>query len=235
MGLLFNKKSLCALAAGLFVSMISATEALAAPIAGLYSTGVDNAGVVRPTNTGLADLHYTVTTPGYILNDARWGSPWLPNTATAGWTALFYASNGGWSWDAGTYQITTSFTLAANEDPLTAFFTANVASDNYINQILLNGSYVGNALSGLGTFNTLNVNNYFQTGVNTLRFDVTNAPGYWGGNPAGLIVDIMSSGVSTITPPVVTAPVPEPETWAMLLAGLGLLGFAARRRTAHFY
>jgi hypothetical protein len=27
------------------------------------------------------------------------------------------------------------------------------------------------------------------------------------------------------------APVPEPETWAMLLAGLGLVGFAARRRT----
>jgi hypothetical protein len=26
------------------------------------------------------------------------------------------------------------------------------------------------------------------------------------------------------------APVPEPETYAMLLAGLGLLGFAARRR-----
>lgn len=28
----------------------------------------------------------------------------------------------------------------------------------------------------------------------------------------------------------VTAPVPEPETYAMLLAGLGLMGFAARRR-----
>jgi hypothetical protein len=26
--------------------------------------------------------------------------------------------------------------------------------------------------------------------------------------------------------------VPEPETWAMLLAGLGLVGFAARRRAA---
>ena len=26
------------------------------------------------------------------------------------------------------------------------------------------------------------------------------------------------------------APVPEPETWAMLLAGLGLVGFSARRR-----
>ena len=29
---------------------------------------------------------------------------------------------------------------------------------------------------------------------------------------------------------LVTTPVPEPETYAMLLAGLGLLGFAARRR-----
>lgn len=30
---------------------------------------------------------------------------------------------------------------------------------------------------------------------------------------------------------VATAPVPEPETYAMLLAGLGLVGFAVRRRT----
>lgn len=30
--------------------------------------------------------------------------------------------------------------------------------------------------------------------------------------------------------PEITAAVPEPETWALLLAGLGLLGFAARRK-----
>lgn len=35
----------------------------------------------------------------------------------------------------------------------------------------------------------------------------------------------------TITTGAVAAPVPEPETYAMMLAGLGLLGFAARRRT----
>lgn len=36
----------------------------------------------------------------------------------------------------------------------------------------------------------------------------------------------------TPPPPGVTpvAPVPEPETYAMLLSGLGLLGFAARRK-----
>ena len=28
------------------------------------------------------------------------------------------------------------------------------------------------------------------------------------------------------------APIPEPQTYAMLLAGLGLVGFAARRRSA---
>jgi hypothetical protein len=28
------------------------------------------------------------------------------------------------------------------------------------------------------------------------------------------------------------APVPEPETWAMMLLGLGVVGYAARRRAA---
>jgi len=34
----------------------------------------------------------------------------------------------------------------------------------------------------------------------------------------------------SITADQFSAPIPEPETWAMLLAGLGLVGFAARRR-----
>jgi hypothetical protein len=28
------------------------------------------------------------------------------------------------------------------------------------------------------------------------------------------------------------APVPEPETWAMMLLGLGVVGYAARRRAS---
>jgi len=31
----------------------------------------------------------------------------------------------------------------------------------------------------------------------------------------------------------VAAPVPEPQTYAMLLAGLGLIGFSARRRESY--
>jgi hypothetical protein len=39
----------------------------------------------------------------------------------------------------------------------------------------------------------------------------------------GLLLKVDGSNTFTATP------VPEPETYAMLLAGLGLLGFAARR------
>lgn len=39
-----------------------------------------------------------------------------------------------------------------------------------------------------------------------------------------------SAGSYDLTLSIPTAPVPEPETYAMLMAGLGLLGFVARRR-----
>lgn len=35
-----------------------------------------------------------------------------------------------------------------------------------------------------------------------------------------------------IVPPPIATPIPEPETYAMMLAGLGLLGLARRRRQA---
>ena len=47
-------------------------------------------------------------------------------------------------------------------------------------------------------------------------------------NSATLTLDITEN-------PAITSAVPEPETYGMLLAGLGLLGFAARRRIAHFH
>lgn len=51
--------------------------------------------------------------------------------------------------------------------------------------------------------------------------------GYWGfDNATGPNVPDFSYGLWTMT----AAPVPEPETYALMLAGLGLVGFAAKRR-----
>lgn len=50
------------------------------------------------------------------------------------------------------------------------------------------------------------------------------ADGQYAGVDAGTILASVTS--------VAVTPVPEPETYAMLLAGLGLVGFAARRRAA---
>jgi hypothetical protein len=59
------------------------------------------------------------------------------------------------------------------------------------------------------------------TGLNTTGLDAHVGVGY--ANAQGL-------GPYAITSQL-TTPVPEPETYAMLLAGLGLMGFVARRRT----
>ncbi len=47
---------------------------------------------------------------------------------------------------------------------------------------------------------------------------------------AGISYLAIANEVSNTTTLYSLAPVPEPETYAMLLSGLGLLGFSARRR-----
>lgn len=76
---------------------------------------------------------------------------------------------------------------------------------------LLNGVQVGSVSGSIGSGWTNFTGNFSQ--IDTLRIG-TN--GYF------LVDDI------TLNSPA--APVPEPETYAMMLAGLGMVGFLARRR-----
>jgi hypothetical protein len=69
-------------------------------------------------------------------------------------------------------------------------------------------------------------NSGFVAGTNTLVFDVsneanTNPNPSLARNPTGLQVHFDSSSI---------AAVPEPETYAMMLAGLGMMGFMVRRK-----
>ena len=62
-------------------------------------------------------------------------------------------------------------------------------------------------------------NNSFQLGAGSYWLDIT-------GNTNGLI-----GGAYSVALNAIPAPVPEPETYAMLVAGLGLMGTIARRRS----
>jgi hypothetical protein len=103
-------------------------------------------------------------------------------------------------------------------------------------------SYVGFLWGSIDTYNTVR----FYNGASLLdTFTGSSLPPasgfqgqatYFGYNAASITsVQFSSSGTAfevdnvSITP----APVPEPETYALMLAGLGAVGFIARRRRAH--
>jgi hypothetical protein len=60
-----------------------------------------------------------------------------------------------------------------------------------------------------------------------LGYTMTN---YWGGNSTATVDAAYRLSITTAAS---VAPIPEPETYALMLAGLGLLGFVGRRRRLH--
>jgi hypothetical protein len=77
-----------------------------------------------------------------------------------------------------------------------------------------------------GSFNVDSGSAYtFRFQVTADSFNMASAGSHVGAGYAGADGRGASYGITSVT-----APIPEPETYAMLLAGLGLMGFVARRR-----
>lgn len=207
------------IAAALAISAFSTVQA--ANINGLVNTGVGA--------NGTFDSHYTLgatssdtaisNTAPVITYDNQWPiSPWMSNDSTSKWiTPTNNQAQSFDAWSAGTYTYSLSFDLSGYNAG-TAAFSARMAADNSV-EVLLNNQMISSA-SGFMGWSDFASNGGFIDGVNKLDFVVTN----WaqnGGNPTGLRVEFTNSAV---------APVPEPETYAMMLAGLALVGAIARRR-----
>ena len=188
-------------------------SAHAASISGLVNTGSFASGA-QDTNYSLNGSGF-----GYVTKDNIWPvGPWIANTATSKW--ITPSANQAASFDPyanGTYTWSLSFNLTGF-DAATASFSGKLAADNSA-VVKLNGVAIGSANS-FTSFSNFSAASGFNSGLNTLDFVVTNVAQN-GGNPTGLRVEFTASNVT---------PVPEPETYAMLLAGLGLMGVISRRR-----
>lgn len=206
----------------LLALLASASPAFAAQISGLFDTGSSFATNAQDTHYALSVMSGSTTgldPYGYVADNAGWpdGSPWVSSggakwlTPTASEDQSFDPSSNG------VYLWRLSFNLTGF-DATTASFSGKWAADNG-GSVLLNGTQIGTS-GGFSSLSSFSATSGFFAGVNTLDFKVTNLQQN-GGNPTGLMVDFTSSNV---------APIPEPETYAMLLAGLGFMGFVARRR-----
>nr|WP_315393353.1 PEP-CTERM sorting domain-containing protein [uncultured Duganella sp.] len=209
------------IAAALAISALSTAQA--ATIHGLANTGV-GAGGALDSHYKLTAITSDTTLAGavpVITYDNQWPiSPWMANNDVSKW--ITPTANQAQTFDAsanGSYTYSLTFDLTGYKAG-TAAFSGRVAADNSV-VVMLNNQVIANG-SGFTDWSGFASHGGFVAGVNTLDFVVSN----WAqhdGNPTGLRVEFGSATV---------APVPEPETYAMLLGGLALVGAVARRRKA---
>ncbi len=173
-------------------------------VTGLFNTGVNDAGIAL--TAGTADSHYSLVSapPGSTNsnNALELGYAWIKNDADSSWIG-----SAGFE-PTGIYKYQTGFTLQAGADPRSVQIDFDIATDNFLRDILVNGVSTGISSNvqyrSLTHFELNGVNAAFQAGANTITFvidnrdTVTPVPGSAG--PTGLRIDNMTATVAVVSP-----------------------------------
>jgi len=203
---------------------VLATAAMSAQAAPVAWTGgfnmYDPVGVQMDTNDGAAGLTSAVT--GFF--DIAAGTFGLASTDT--FFGLLWSTSGGTLYGAGTH------TVSVNGDGALGAGAGDVTFTVGAGQLGGNINFAWGATTGIDVFNVWNVTSgaggtkiYTSTNFNGIYNGVAIAPDAI----LGLgMVDGPFPGFSANFN--MAAAVPEASTYGMMLAGLGLVGFAVRRR-----
>jgi hypothetical protein len=126
-----------------------------------------------------------------------------------------------------TFNDCYSFALGASSDVtgLTAELDLSIRFDVDIDSVTLMGGSIGSGMSLTAETGEFSFDN-LAAGVYTLMVsgDVSRVANW------GTLWGVGYAGVISASPNAIAAPVPEPETYAMLAMGLGLVTWVSRRR-----
>ena len=168
----------------------------AAPIPGLFPTGVNDANNLGPV--GAVDVHYTVNGSNAILAAAN--PAWI-TAANASWLSVSGDGNANVS-SAIPYDYATTFKLPANAVLDLAVLHVSLACDDTV-EVYLNGHATGLPVAQENLhsqFSNFTVDGgsmpFYVPGTNILTFRVHNLP-LAGVNPSGLIVASLSGEYTT--------------------------------------
>ena len=200
-----------------------ASVANAVQIPGVYNTGLGVGGAALAPGDNQVDANYTITAtndPGVVVgSQAR--TYYNPAYLMDGPLSRIVNGTGDGNGFAGAITtFTTTFSLAGY-DAANATLSGQVLFDNF-GEIFLNGNQIGGTFTGFNSLTPFGTNaNFFNGALNTLSFVLRNDTGPQAFQVAGLTV------TAELLP---AAAVPEPASWAMMIAGFGLVGASMRKR-----
>ncbi len=212
-------------AATLTTAAAAVTVTVAVP--GLFNSGVDNNKVTLGNNATDPHWRLIAAPAGVTLGNAYTGvrnaafpiGPWMVNDTNSRWLTPTINHT---SIAAGEYTYELQFTLTPKLIASTGMFTARYAVDNSMVSVMLNSTALTAPAGSFTAWTNFSASSGFVAGLNKLTFKTRNAVGS-GNNPTGLRVEFLTSSIEAL---------PEPGSWALMIAGFGLVGAAQRRKRA---